>query len=128
MAPQPSEDDPIAVGEGKSDNKRLRWATQRAKGKKGSQKRTSILGRLQHKGSQSEKKRESGGGESMVTTELGGIQEEGEDVEESTNDDEGAEGPRTIFFNQAVSPEFVDESGNLIQIYKRNKIRTAKSV
>ncbi|RDW80067.1 hypothetical protein BP6252_04705 [Coleophoma cylindrospora] len=126
MTPQPPEEDPTTAEEGKPDNRRLRWATQRVKGKKGLQKRTSILGRLQHKRSQSEKKRESGGGESMATTELGGIQEEDESIEENTNDNDGAEGPRTIFFNRAVPREFLDETGSLLQVYKRNKIRTAK--
>lgn len=110
--------------------KRLRWATQRLKGKNGSKKRGSILGRLHHRGSQgSEKKRDSAGGESLGT-DLGGIAEEPEDVEESEagspeNDGDG-QGPRKIYFNQALPPDAVDEDGHPLKHYRRNKIRTAK--
>ncbi len=108
--------------------KRLRWATQRLKGGKGSRKRGSILGRLNHRGSQnSEKKRDSGGGDSMGT-DLGGIQEEpNEDEDEKPLDSEdGAQGPRKVYFNVPLPPDAVDEDGNPIAQYRRNKIRTAK--
>ncbi len=108
--------------------KRLRWATQRLKGGKGSRKRGSILGRLNHRGSQnSEKKRDSGGGDSMGT-DLGGIQEEpNEDEEEKPLDSEdGGQGPRKVYFNIPLPPDAVDEQGNPIAQYRRNKIRTAK--
>jgi len=107
--------------------KRLRWATQRLKGKSGSKKRGSILGRLPHRASSnSEKKRESGGGDSLGT-DLGGIQEEPNEDEEPQNDDaEEGEGPRTVFFNLPLPPDAVDEQGNPLRHYQRNKIRTAK--
>ena len=111
--------------------KRLRWATQRLKGKSGNKKRGSILGRLHHRGSQgSEKKRDSGGGESMGT-DLGGITEEPEGLNESeagvaVEDDRDGQGPRKIYFNQPLPPDAVDEEGHPIQHYRRNKIRTAK--
>ncbi|KAF4635784.1 hypothetical protein G7Y89_g2303 [Cudoniella acicularis] len=107
--------------------KRLRWATQRIKGRTGSKKRGSIIGRLHHRGSQNEKKRDSGGGDS-VGTDLGGIQEEPEenkpaDVEDNDRDNQG---PRTILFNIPLPPEAVDEQGLPLKHYRRNKIRTAK--
>jgi phospholipid-translocating ATPase len=108
--------------------KRLRWATQRVKGKSGSKKRGSIIDRLHHRGSQSEKKRDSGGGESMGT-DLGGIQEEPEDEGKATEDpdhDRDKQGPRTILVNLPLPPDAVDEDGHPIKHYRRNKIRTAK--
>lgn len=128
MTPQPPSDgEPTPAGPG---TKRLRWATQRVKGKTGNKKRMSILGRLQHKGSQNEKKRESGGGESLATTELGGIQEEpSEDGgnEEPEGDADGeSDGPRTLYFNQPLPATSVDENGNPLAHFRRNKIRTAK--
>jgi phospholipid-translocating ATPase len=109
--------------------KRLRWATQRLTGKKGNRKRGSILGRLGHRGSQnSEKKRDSGGGESMGT-DLGGIQEEPEPIEEppeKTEDANPGEGPRTVFFNVPLPPDHIDEHGHPLKQYQRNKVRTAK--
>jgi len=110
--------------------KRLRWATQRVKGKSGTKKRGSIIDRFHHKGSQSEKKRDSGGGESLGT-ELGGIREEQEpeDDGKATEDpdhDRDKQGPRNILFNIPLPPEAVDEDGHPIKHYRRNKIRTAK--
>lgn len=120
-----STDAPIAT-------KRLRWATQRMTAKSGSKKRMSIMDRLHHKGSSgSEKKRESGGGDSL-STDLGGIQEEpnedeAKDVEEGVESaDNDNEGPRKVFFNHSLPPDALDENGHPIRHYKRNKIRTAK--
>jgi len=127
----PSNDDPT---EAPISTKRLRWATQRKTGKSGNKKRLSIIDRLHHRGSQgSEKKRDSGGGES-IGTDLGGIQEEPEEDEakdvrdqaEAGDDNNDIEGPRTVFFNNALPPDAVDESGRPTRHYKRNKIRTAK--
>lgn len=112
--------------EAPNPTKKLRWATQRLKGKSGSRKRGSILGRLHHKGSQNEKKRESGGGDS-VGTDLENIQEE--PVNDTAADAQVAaqvQEPRTIFFNQPLPSEFQDEEGHPRAHYKRNKIRTAK--
>lgn len=83
----------------------------------------SILGRLQHKGSQNEKKRESGGGESMATTELDGIQEDPHEDEEPL--DPGL-GPRTIYFNNPLPANLLDDQGHPLVHFRRNKIRTAK--
>lgn len=111
--------------------KKLRWATQRLKGKSGNKKRGSILGRLGHKGSQSsEKKRDSAGADSMGT-DLGGITEEPEPGDEdettgSNEDDRDGQGPRTVYFNQPLPPDAVDEQGHPLKHYRRNKIRTAR--
>lgn len=109
--------------------KKLRWATQRLKGKKGNKKRGSILGRIGHKGSQSsEKKRDSAGGDSMGT-DLGGITEEPEEVDDGPDNsggDRDGQGPRTVYFNQPLPPDAVDEQGYPLKHYRRNKIRTAK--
>lgn len=113
--------------------KRLRWATQRRTGKSGVRKRMSIIDRLHHRGSQnSEKKRDSGGGESMGT-DLGGIQEDpNEDdtkedqVQEDSNSKDDGQGPRIVYFNSPLPPNAVDDQGSPIVHYKRNKIRTAK--
>ncbi|KAH6679777.1 P-type ATPase-like protein [Halenospora varia] len=92
--------------------KRLRWATQRVKGKSGSRKRGSIINRLHHRGSQNEKKRDSGGGESLGT-DLGTVAEEPEETKpsEEEDNDRDKQGPRT---------------GLPLKHYRRNKIRTAK--
>lgn len=118
---------PQDVLETPNPTKRLRWATQRLGGKSGSKKRGSILGRLHHRGSQnSEKKRDSAGGDS---TRMDGIAEEPEDIqeeEEAHEVDRDGQGPRKIYFNQPLPPDAIDEDGNPIKHYRRNKIRTAK--
>jgi phospholipid-translocating ATPase len=112
--------------------KKLRWATQRLTGKSGNKKRGSILGRIGRKTSQSsEKKRDSAGGDSMGTmgTDLGAITEEPEPAEgaaDSSGSDRDGQGPRTVFFNQPLPPDMVDEQGYPTKHYRRNKIRTAK--
>jgi phospholipid-translocating ATPase len=107
--------------------KRLRWATQYKKGKSGNKKRMSIIDRLHHRGSQnSEKKRDSGGADSLGT-DLGNIQEEpNEDHQEDLNEDRDNQGPRKVHFNIPLAPEALDENNHPIQHYRRNKIRTAK--
>ncbi|TVY17095.1 Phospholipid-transporting ATPase DNF1 [Lachnellula arida] len=107
--------------------KRLRWATQRVKGKKGNKKRMSIIDRLHRRPSENEKKRNSGGADSMAPSTLGGIQEEPEEDngDEGEHDRDG-QGPRKIFFNLPLPPEALDEEGLPIKHYRRNKIRTAK--
>jgi phospholipid-translocating ATPase len=107
--------------------KKLRWATQYKKGKSGNKKRMSIMDRLHHRGSQnSEKKRDSGGADSLGT-DLDNIQEEiNEDRQEEPNEDRDNQGPRKVHFNIPLPPEALDEHNYPIQHYRRNKIRTAK--
>ena len=107
--------------------KRLRWATQYKKGKSANKKRMSIIDRLHHRGSQnSEKKRDSGGADSMGT-DLGNIREEpDEDGKDEPNEDRDNQGPRTVHFNIPLPPTALDEHGYPVQHFRRNKIRTAK--
>ena len=107
--------------------KRLRWATQYKKGKSGNKKRLSIIDRLHHRGSQnSEKKRDSGGADSLGT-DLDNIQEEpSEERQEEPNEDRDNQGPRRVHFNIKLDPEAIDENGHPVQHYRRNKIRTSK--
>lgn len=93
--------------------KRIRWATQRVTGRKGSQKRKSIFNRHLNRQQEMEKKRQSGG------TELSDGQTE-QDPEEQQP------GGRTIYVNMPLPPEARDEEGHPLQTFKRNKIRTAK--
>lgn len=100
--------------------KRLRWATQKVKGTRGTNKRASILGRFS-KGS-NEKNRYSSGADSAVT-DLDAIPEASE-----TAVDEGVadKGPRKIYFNTPLPAEALDSNGRPVVQYERNKIRTAK--
>ena len=109
-----------------SATKKLRWATQYKKGKSGNRKRLSILGRLHQRGSlNSEKQRNSG---TSMGTDLGEIREEPEAIDpvEEHDDDRDGQGPRTLFFNIPLPPDAVDEKGNPVKHFRRNKIRTAK--
>ncbi|PBP15920.1 phospholipid-translocating P-type ATPase [Diplocarpon rosae] len=109
--------------------KRLRWATQRHGGKRGKNKRGSIMGRLGHKASAgSEKKRHSTGGGSLGT-DMGGVQEDLEltdDAQEDHVEDHEGQGPRKVYFNLPLPADALDADGHPIQHYRRNKIRTAK--
>lgn len=101
--------------------RRLRWATQRVTGRRGTQKRKSIFNRHLARMSASEKKRESGGTDpDLVKPELE-LQDGGEgDVH--SDDHVG----RTIYFNIPLPATMRDSEGRPLQHYKRNKIRTAK--
>ena len=60
-------------------------------------------------------------------TDLGGIQEEpNEEEEEKVAEDPASQGPRKVYFNIPLPPDAVDEDGNPLAHYRRNKIRTAK--
>lgn len=96
---------------------RMRWATTRKPGRKGTQKRRSIFQRnMARMSSISGGKRQSGASDPSETK-----------AEEIANDKppEGAS-PRTIYFNQPLPAEARDEEGHPLQSFKRNKIRTAK--
>lgn len=97
--------------------KRIRWATHRAKGTKGDQKRQSLLDRLHKRSGSNEKKRDSSGMESN------GL--EGEDGS-SEYESDGLDTSRRIFFNIPLPPDARDEEGYPKAHYARNKIRTAK--
>lgn len=116
LAPEPEMLAPVPT-------KRLRWATQHKKGRSANRTRVSILDRLNRRPSRMEKKRESGGSES-----LGGGGDNGdimEDPEEGETQGEG-EGQRKVHFNIPLPPDALDEDGSPKTTYPRNKIRTAK--
>lgn len=120
--------------QGKGNDKgtsRARWATRKLTVKSSGQKRRSILGRKHKKTDSTEKNRQSGVSDSHAP-------EEGQDDDDaatatandqtnaptadSSHEDQG----RVLFFNQPLPSEFVDEDGNPLTHYARNKIRTAK--
>lgn len=108
--------------------KRLRWATQKINGKKGGNKRGSIIDRF-HKNSQNEKKRNSGGTESVGKNPDGtddGSGESSKNTEVLQQDDKGDNGPRQVYFNIPLPPDALDETGKPVAQFRRNKIRTAK--
>jgi phospholipid-translocating ATPase len=96
--------------------KRMRWATQRMPGRKGSQKRKSIF------------KRHAARMSSGSASNDPAVVEHNETRAEEIANDEPIEGqaPRTIYFNQDLPKEARDEEGRPLQNFKRNKIRTAK--
>lgn len=62
---------------------------------------------------------------------MDGIAEEPENIQqeeeaEAQEVDRDGQGPRKIYFNQPLPPDAIDEDGNPIKHYRRNKIRTAK--
>lgn len=102
--------------------KRLRWATHRAAGAKGSKKRASILRRLssRHRAEHDYTKRDSGGTDLGLDSPTRGGSDAGVPVDQ-------APGPgRRIFFNQALPDDARDEEGLPVTQFVRNKIRTAK--
>lgn len=100
--------------------KRIRWATQRVKGPKASQKRKSLFNRrLSRRGA--DEKRQSGGSDvadGKTENDVGHEGEEGEEGEASST--------RRIYFNTPLPASERDENGKPIHQYARNKIRTAK--
>ena len=97
-------------------NKRIRWATQRVKGGKASQKRISIFNRALSRRGVDEKKRES------TNTDLSDPKLELENGQDGAEESES----RTIYFNIPLPASARDEEGKPLREYARNKIRTAK--
>lgn len=107
--------------------KRMRWATQRVKSVgKASNKRGSIMRRFQKNNTVAEKKRVSAGTDSSTNSPPSGVLE----GESSTGGDDASEdadlNARTIFFNQPLPSDQLDEKGHPRQQFARNKIRTAR--
>lgn len=109
--------------------KRSRWATRKLTVKSSGLKRVSIIDRIHKRTGSSEKKRHSGGSNSLRQD---GDGDEPYDENQAAEDDansgtssEDVEG-RTLFFNVPLPAEFKDEEGHPRQQYTRNKIRTAK--
>lgn len=108
--------------------KRSRWATRRLTVKSSTIKRLSLTGRLNRKSLTSEKKRQSGGSETLQSypeNQENGDQQQGDaNGEEEEVDLE--HGPRQLYFNLPLPPGLLDEDGNPLHEFTRNKIRTAK--
>lgn len=94
---------------------RMRWATVRQPGRKGTLKRRSIFSRNAARLSGSHRNRES------AVTDASDIK-----VEEESTDKGDAPPSRTIYVNQPLPEAARDEEGRPRQNFKRNKIRTAK--
>lgn len=116
MAIQPGLEDDTAP----KATKRLRWATQKVKGKSAGRKRMSIMDRF-HKSAHGEKKRDSAGAES-IATDPEGLQGSEDGTENSADHSEA----RNVYFNIPLPPEALDENGQPAQHFNRNKIRTSK--
>ena len=113
MAPEPPQED----SEVTIPQKRIRWATHRAKGPKADKKRQSLIDRLHHKRTASdEKKRHSAGDEGTIT--------ENGDVSSSASEEQ--DGGRRVYFNIPLPADERDEEGVPLARYARNKIRTAR--
>jgi phospholipid-translocating ATPase len=104
------------------DMKRSRWATRRLTVKSSSMKRLSLIGRKNTGHSPDEKKRASGGSESLRQ---GDSTQDAADSNSIHGHGDGP-GPRTLYFNLPLPDELQDEEGYPAQQYTRNKIRTAK--
>jgi len=100
---------------------RSRWATRKLTIKSSKVKRHSLLGRLNGMKASTEKKRASGGSESLQQPQT----QPESPVAEDEDDDEGP-GPRTLYFNLPLPEDLRDQDGAPTQHFSRNKIRTAK--
>lgn len=107
----------------KSKTKRSRWATRKMTVKSSGIKRLSLIGRQTIKSTSSEKKRQSGGSETLKSQPNG---DHGDHADDDAADSDHEAGPRQLYFNLPLPKELVDEDGNPLQTYTRNKIRTAK--
>ena len=123
---QPSflEEDPNAEPTPLANNKRTRWATQRLKAGQGGRTRGSIIGRLNKATHHGEKKRDSGDPSKYNPNTHDPTPDPLDEAEEE--DDEDGAGPRSVFVNMELPPQFTDDDGKPKTTYKRNKIRTAK--
>ena len=126
MAPKKDgEDGAGSAANNNTKTKRSRWATRKMTVKSSSLKRLSLIHRHNKNNSMAmEKKRASGGSESLRQDHQG--EEDQEDDSKSESSDSEAAGPRKLFFNLPLPAEFVDENGHPTTHYTRNKIRTAK--
>ncbi|KAF2839926.1 P-type ATPase-like protein [Patellaria atrata CBS 101060] len=102
--------------------KRIRWATRRAPGQTGAQKRKSLMDRLHSRTGSTEKKRDSRGSDNSKPLDMAN------NPEDSSSSDDGSDSPdgRRVFFNIPLPPDALDEDGHPLQNFMRNKIRTAK--
>ncbi|KAK5662899.1 hypothetical protein OQA88_6310 [Cercophora sp. LCS_1] len=119
--------DPNKVDDGDASGpehsmQRSRWATRKLTVKSSTMKRLSLLGRIHDKHTATEKKRASGGSESLRQSQTDGAPND----DASVHSNGGGAAPRQVFFNIPLPPELKDSDGRPTTQYPRNKIRTAK--
>ncbi|RYP45723.1 hypothetical protein DL768_007964 [Monosporascus sp. mg162] len=102
---------------------RSRWATRKLTIKSSGVKRLSILDRIQGKPGAAEKKRQSGGSDTLRQGDSVAANDQTD--AKSTTSSSDSQG-RTLYFNLPLPSELKDEEGNPLTSYARNKIRTAK--
>ncbi|KAJ2902423.1 P-type ATPase-like protein [Zalerion maritima] len=120
-SPNDKPQNPSTTTESK-DTKRSRWATRKLTVRSGSKKRGNIMDRIHRQSGSHEKKRASGGSESLVTD---NATHDGDDNASESSSEAAAE-PRRLFFNEKLPEGLTDDDGNPTQKFTRNKIRTAK--
>ena len=104
---------------------RSRWATRKLTVKSSGLKRIALGGRRHNRAASNEKKRTSGGSESLRQAQEN-EQTDGPADNASISSEESGVLPRTVFFNLPLPDELKDPEGHPLQQYTRNKIRTAK--
>ncbi|KAG5934606.1 hypothetical protein E4U53_000664 [Claviceps sorghi] len=117
----------------KAPTQRARWATRKMTVKSSSNKRLSLLNRMQHKRTQSEKDAAGPVGNGAAAEDRhpagngdnhgNGNPDPGAGDESESEDDEGT--TRSVYFNMPL-PEELLQDGDPIHTFPRNKIRTAK--
>ncbi|KAJ4205711.1 phospholipid transporting ATPase [Fusarium falciforme] len=112
--------DPQAI----NATQRARWATQRKSVNSSNNKRNSLMNPIGHKKTGSNDKNSPPSDVSDPPVDY----QQTHDAADNHDDDEEEEDNenRTLFFNQPLPEELVDENGHPIQSFTRNKIRTAK--
>lgn len=108
-------------GKDKNATQRARWATRRMTVRSGGSKRRALLDRMQQKGDGDEKD-DGDDHDPKNTRNQNDIQDD--DQNEEAQDDESPS--RTLYFNTPLPDDDLDEEGNPINTFPRNKIRTAK--
>jgi len=123
MDPNKAEDADESAGPEHS-MQRSRWATRKLTVKSSAIKRLSLLGKLHDRKTSTEKKRASGGSESLRQSQADGAPPTNDSA--SVHSADGGAAPRQVFFNVPLPNELKDYNGNPVAQYPRNKIRTAK--
>lgn len=122
-ASNPPEDPGNGQNLDKVQTQRARWATRKMTVKSSKTKRLSLLNR--HKRVASEKLAVPGDHQPDDNdNDEDGHTQDGEHRSDAGSDDDQAS--RTLFFNQPLPADFLDEDGNPLYTFPRNKIRTAK--
>ncbi|KHJ32142.1 putative calcium transmembrane m [Erysiphe necator] len=119
-----SEDTPKSV-------QKLKWVNQRLKDQnRGSRKRKLVSKRTTQRRSPNNEKGKDISNPDSVNADQGHTQEQlaaGRESEDATKGyDQLDQAPRNIYFNIPLPPEALDEDGDPLVQFKRNKIRTAK--